>query len=331
MNIIMSIFLFLIIVSWSFASIIPEELKGVYIGMSIGEFKKIRPNAKPDETFFGETPHEYNDKTLISSVFSSASFEFGKKNGRLFRISLGQSPFKKLNIETYEKKKDDFIKYCITNWGPDYTKTIWRRDTYKIPCLIWQKKGHTIIASFRDKDCDRTVNKGAPGVGFSVFIFDSKLKPEEVYLIGIQRNPDVREVEEQFKTKLPNLEKITKETQYVEMEEYIPKKDEKFPIVSLITKEYDFGKIKYGEKVIYDIIINNIGQSELEIYNVETDCFCTMVNIVKKKIGPKESGKITIEFNSKGKKGKQEHKISIYTNDIENYISAFTLKGEVIE
>ena len=101
------------------------------------------------------------------------------------------------------------------------------------------------------------------------------------------------------------------------------------PRVEIAKKEFNFGRIREGAKVKFDIKLSNKGKADLDIKKVGVPCDCTTiieeVNIIK----PDEARSIKCEFDSTGKKGKIDYRIYIYTNDLENPKLEFKLIGEV--
>lgn len=77
---------------------------------------------------------------------------------------------------------------------------------------------------------------------------------------------------------------------------------------------HDFGLVKSGEIVIFDFVLTNTGNHDLNIRNTEVDCGCVQVNVVKDNIKPGEKGKIEVEFDSRGLFGKQLKTIDLDWN-----------------
>jgi len=92
---------------------------------------------------------------------------------------------------------------------------------------------------------------------------------------------------------------------------------------------HDFGKIKQGDIKEYDFAFKNIGGSDLKILQATTSCGCTASTPDKYLTGPGESSFIHVAFNSKGRSGKQQKKITVITNDPENQTIMLTISGFV--
>lgn len=90
---------------------------------------------------------------------------------------------------------------------------------------------------------------------------------------------------------------------------YLPK-----TIIEFDNIQYDFGTIKEGEIVEHIFKFKNIGNKPLVITDAKASCGCTVASFPKQPIAPEQSGEIVVEFNSKGKPGHQEKKVTIYSN-----------------
>lgn len=103
---------------------------------------------------------------------------------------------------------------------------------------------------------------------------------------------------------------------------------EKAPKSSFSSKVFDFGSIKEGEKVSYIFKLSNEGKSDLIIRNVKASCGCTAIkheNIVK----PNQTIDLKVEFNSSGKRNRQNKSITVITNDPKNPTTVLRVMGTV--
>ncbi len=93
--------------------------------------------------------------------------------------------------------------------------------------------------------------------------------------------------------------------------------------------EFDFGTVQDGEKVSHTYTFKNTGEEPLILSNAKGSCGCTVPSWPREPIPPGGEGEITVEFNSKNKKGKRNQKVTITanTNPPQTFIY---LKGEVI-
>lgn len=92
---------------------------------------------------------------------------------------------------------------------------------------------------------------------------------------------------------------------------------------------FDFGSITEGEKVTHVFNFTNTGDADLVIVSAKGSCGCTVPEWPKEPIAPGAEGEISVVFNSEGKKGMQNKRVSIVANT-EPATTAITLKGEVI-
>ena len=91
--------------------------------------------------------------------------------------------------------------------------------------------------------------------------------------------------------------------------------DGKYPEMTFVEKEFDFGDIKQGDKVDHTFNFKNTGEADLIITNAQASCGCTIPDYPKDiPIKPGESGKIKVTFNSAGKSGPTAKTITISCN-----------------
>jgi len=81
------------------------------------------------------------------------------------------------------------------------------------------------------------------------------------------------------------------------------------------TKEiHKFGVISEGEILVCEFYFRNVGDANLIIKTIESSCGCTAVKWKKEPIKVGEESKITVEFDSKGRHGKQYKVLTIFAN-----------------
>lgn len=78
---------------------------------------------------------------------------------------------------------------------------------------------------------------------------------------------------------------------------------------------YDFGTIKEGDRVSHVFQFKNVGDGELVITDVKTSCGCTAAMTSSKTLGPGAQGTLKVNFDSKGRKGRQTKTATIHSND----------------
>ena len=95
------------------------------------------------------------------------------------------------------------------------------------------------------------------------------------------------------------------------------------------TKEiHKFGAVTRGEIVVCNFYYKNTGNSDLIITNVEASCGCTAVKWDKQPLAPGKEARISVEFNSSGRYGKQYKTISIFAN-IPETVKELVITAEV--
>ncbi len=91
-------------------------------------------------------------------------------------------------------------------------------------------------------------------------------------------------------------------------------KKDTLPIITFEKDVHDFGRVIQGEKVSCNFKFKNTGKSDLIISQVSSSCGCTVTKFPKKPIKPGAEGKITVTFDSEGRKGIQNKAVTVVTN-----------------
>lgn len=81
---------------------------------------------------------------------------------------------------------------------------------------------------------------------------------------------------------------------------------------------HKFGTIKEGKVVTHVFNFKNTGKSPLLIKECVSSCGCTVPTFPKAPVLPGESNKIEVKFDSKGKEGHIQKKVSVYANTLPN-------------
>ena len=99
--------------------------------------------------------------------------------------------------------------------------------------------------------------------------------------------------------------------------------------VSFNETTFDFGSVAEGELVSHTYTFTNTGNEALVLSDAKGSCGCTVPKWPREPIAPGQSGEITVEFNSKNKKGKRNQKVTLTanTNPPQTFIY---LTGEVL-
>ncbi|MCF8244033.1 MAG: DUF1573 domain-containing protein [Saprospiraceae bacterium] len=100
-------------------------------------------------------------------------------------------------------------------------------------------------------------------------------------------------------------------------------------VISFTETEFNFGKVKAGEKVEHEYTFKNTGKEPLVISNAKGSCGCTVPEWPKEPIAPGASAKIRVNFDSKGKSGPQTKQVTITANT-DPVQSIIYIKGEVL-
>lgn len=92
--------------------------------------------------------------------------------------------------------------------------------------------------------------------------------------------------------------------------------------------EFDFGTVQEGEKVSHTYKFKNTGKEPLIISDAKGSCGCTVPSWPKEPVAPGATGEILVEFNSQGKSGNRNQKVTLNanTNPPQTFLS---LKGVV--
>ncbi|MBK6621428.1 MAG: DUF1573 domain-containing protein [Saprospirales bacterium] len=78
--------------------------------------------------------------------------------------------------------------------------------------------------------------------------------------------------------------------------------------------EFDFGTVDQGEAVNHVYKFKNTGTEPLIINSAKGSCGCTVPSWPQEPIAPGKEGAITVQFDSKGKSGVQNKKVTITAN-----------------
>ncbi len=87
------------------------------------------------------------------------------------------------------------------------------------------------------------------------------------------------------------------------------------PVIAADQTEYNYGQVDETVMVEYTFSIRNRGDAPLAISQVETSCGCTSTQIGGKSLAPGESTPLTVRFNPRGRRGKQDKQVLISSND----------------
>ncbi len=90
------------------------------------------------------------------------------------------------------------------------------------------------------------------------------------------------------------------------------------PTTSMAFEEtdFDFGTVEEGEHVKHTYKFKNTGNEPLIIASAKGSCGCTVPKWPSDPIAPGQSGVIDVEFDSKGKPGKQTKRVTVTANTV---------------
>jgi hypothetical protein len=99
------------------------------------------------------------------------------------------------------------------------------------------------------------------------------------------------------------------------------------PVISFGQTEYDFGTQTSGQQVRHSFTFTNNGKSELIIRRVNAGCGCTATAPAKTNLQPGETSQIDVTFNTTGRRGNQNMRVTVVSNDPNIPEVYLTLKG----
>lgn len=93
---------------------------------------------------------------------------------------------------------------------------------------------------------------------------------------------------------------------------------------------FDFGKIETGTIVKHSYVFTNTGIDPLVIQEVIPSCkLCTKASFTEQVVQPGEQGSILVEFNSKGRSGRQGKYVTIWSNALLSPTRVL-IRGEIV-
>lgn len=93
-----------------------------------------------------------------------------------------------------------------------------------------------------------------------------------------------------------------------------PASNQPLTTIALSESNFDFGKIKKGDKVEHIYEITNTGTNPLVISEVKPGCGCTAPDFTKEPIMPGKKGKITLHFDSTNFDGNVNKYADVFAN-----------------
>lgn len=93
-----------------------------------------------------------------------------------------------------------------------------------------------------------------------------------------------------------------------------PASNQPLTTIALSESNFDFGKIKKGDKVEHIYEVTNTGTNPLVISEVKPGCGCTAPDFTKEPIMPGKKGKITLHFDSTNFDGNVSKFADVFAN-----------------
>jgi hypothetical protein len=87
-------------------------------------------------------------------------------------------------------------------------------------------------------------------------------------------------------------------------------------IIKYDSEIHNFGSADEGDVVKHVFKFTNAGKEPLLISNAKGSCGCTVPTWPKEPVPPGGSGELAVEFNTKGKPGKQSKRITVTANTV---------------
>lgn len=88
------------------------------------------------------------------------------------------------------------------------------------------------------------------------------------------------------------------------------------PAITFAEEFHDFGEVQEGEVVEHTFTFTNEGEGPLIISNAQGSCGCTVPDWPRQPIAPGQTGQIKVSFNSKGRAGRQDKRVTLTTNAV---------------
>jgi hypothetical protein len=93
-----------------------------------------------------------------------------------------------------------------------------------------------------------------------------------------------------------------------------PSNGGKVPGLVFTDSAFDFGTVTAGAIVKHSYTFTNTGEGQLIITNAQASCGCTVPTYPHEPIPPGGKGEIKVEFNTRGRSGRQNKTVTILAN-----------------
>jgi len=88
------------------------------------------------------------------------------------------------------------------------------------------------------------------------------------------------------------------------------------PTIAFAEEFHDFGEVQEGDVVEHTFTFTNEGEGPLIISNAQGSCGCTVPDWPRQPIAPGQKGQIKVSFNSTGRAGRQDKRVTLTTNAV---------------
>ncbi len=102
----------------------------------------------------------------------------------------------------------------------------------------------------------------------------------------------------------------------------------KGPRIFCADPEFNFGTVDNQTVVEHTFVIQNTGDTTLEINNIRAACGCTVADVSTRTIPPGAEATMTARLNLQGRTGYQSKPISVHSNDPEQPVLRLNMVGQ---
>lgn len=110
------------------------------------------------------------------------------------------------------------------------------------------------------------------------------------------------------------VDRIETEEKSIDATDVVLEEGQELPVMTFGETMHDFGEIKEGMVVNHTFTFKNEGEGPLIISNAQGSCGCTVPRWPREPIAPGETGEIHVSFNSQGRAGQQNKRVTLTTN-----------------
>jgi hypothetical protein len=103
----------------------------------------------------------------------------------------------------------------------------------------------------------------------------------------------------------------------------------KLPVFEFAKEFHDFGRVIQGEQVSFGFKFKNAGDAMMLISNVRSSCGCAVASFPDQPMKPGEEGVISVQFDSRGRRGSQVKTVTLMANTQPN-TKQLTIQANVI-